>query len=697
MASGSATTTAGTAAEAHDAPSRSRDLFARERLKKALRSTGPPLLFGLRLWASVCLALYVAFWLELDNAYWAGTSAALVCQPALGASLRKGWFRMVGTIVGAIVIVALTACFPQHRGAFLASLALWGGVCAFVATLLRNYAAYSAALAGYTAAIIASDQLGATGGLNGLAFTLVLTRVSEILIGIMCAGIVLAGTDLGGARRRLAKLLATLAAGIMAHFVGTLALAGRGILDSRPARRDFLRRVVALDPLIDQAIGESSQIRCHAPELQRAMQGLVDSLTGWRAIANHLGQLPDDIARTAADVVLQCLPPLLLTLLQRADAVSWMEDPVGLRWQCETAASSLMDLDVATPSQRLVADKAAEALTGISVALDALALLFPGRIRRRGRHCPGFRLHVPDLLPAFVNAGRAFLAIGAVALFWIVSGWPNGATAITWTAVSIILFSTRADQAYEGAWWFSIGNCLAAALAAILAFAVLPKLPTFTGLSLAIGAYMVPFGALMAQPWHTALFVPMVGNFFPMLLPANQMGYNTAQFYNNALSLVGGCCVAAFSFRLLPISPALRGRRLLNLSLRDLRHVALGHRHRDWQFHIQGRLAAMPADATSPQLAQLLAALAAGTEIIRLRLIAGQFGIAAGLERAFAEVARGDSFGATAQLSRVDSALAASACSGLESQTALRARSSILTLSEVLARHAAYFDSGGPP
>ena len=58
-------------------------------LVDAARAAGPPLLFGLRLWASVCLALYVAFWLELDNAFWAGTSAAIVCQPQLGASLRK--------------------------------------------------------------------------------------------------------------------------------------------------------------------------------------------------------------------------------------------------------------------------------------------------------------------------------------------------------------------------------------------------------------------------------------------------------------------------------------------------------------------------------------------------------------------------------------------------------------------------------
>src|SRR5437879_9303499 len=81
----------------------------------ALRSAAPALLFGLRLWAAVCLALYIAFWLHLDNAYWAGTSAAIVSQPSLGASLRKGWFRVIGTVIGAVAIVVLTAYFPQQR------------------------------------------------------------------------------------------------------------------------------------------------------------------------------------------------------------------------------------------------------------------------------------------------------------------------------------------------------------------------------------------------------------------------------------------------------------------------------------------------------------------------------------------------------------------------------------------------------
>src|SRR5258705_8526017 len=77
---------------------------------------GPALLFGLRLWAAACLALFVAFWLELDNPFWAGTSAAIVCQLQLGASLRKGWFRMIGTVVGATRgrVLVISEALSEH-------------------------------------------------------------------------------------------------------------------------------------------------------------------------------------------------------------------------------------------------------------------------------------------------------------------------------------------------------------------------------------------------------------------------------------------------------------------------------------------------------------------------------------------------------------------------------------------------------
>jgi hypothetical protein len=74
-------------------------VYDAQRLKTALRAVAPPLLFGFRLWASVCLALYVAFWLELDNAFWAGYTAVTVSLRTRGPRHRvsdEGYCRMRG-------------------------------------------------------------------------------------------------------------------------------------------------------------------------------------------------------------------------------------------------------------------------------------------------------------------------------------------------------------------------------------------------------------------------------------------------------------------------------------------------------------------------------------------------------------------------------------------------------------------------
>ena len=668
-----------------------------KRLRNELIAWTPPLTFGLRLWASVCLALFVAFWLRLDNAYWAGTSAALVCQPQLGASLRKGWFRMIGTLVGAVTIVVLAACFPENRIAFLTGLALWGGACAFAATMLRNFASYAAALSGYTAAIIAGDQLGPTGGVNGDIFMLAVFRVSEIAIGIVCAGVVLASTDLGGARHRLATLFADLAAGITTGFTRTLVMAGSELADTQPVRRDFIRRVIALDPLIDQTIGESSQIRYHSPVLQQAVDGLFTALTGWRAAANHVARLPHSQAQADATAVLQHVPPELLLPPERGNAGRWLADPTRLHRTCEMAYLRLAALPAESPSQRLLADRTAEALMGMTDALNGLALLVRDPARPVPRRPGIVRLRVPDWLPALVNAGRAFVAIGAVALLWIVTAWPNGAGAIIWATISVVLMSPRADQAYDAALRFAAGNALAAVFAAILAFAVLPQVQTFAGFSIALGAYFVPVGALVAKPFQVGLFTPMAGNLVPLVAPANLMSYDPMQFYNAALALVVGSTAGALSFRLMPpLSPTFRTRRLLELSLRDLRRLAMGCIYDDWNGLLHGRLSAMPAEATPLQRAQMLAALSVGLDIMRLRDIARLLGLSSSVDPAFAAVMQGNSGMALAHLAQCDATFAARGGTGLEDQITLRARSSILALSEVLTQHAIYFDAAAP-
>jgi uncharacterized membrane protein YccC len=120
---------------------------------------------------------------------------------------------------------------------------------------------------------------------------------------------------------------------------------------------------------------------------------------------------------------------------------------------------------------------------------------------------------VADWLPALVSAGRAFVAVGAVELFWIVTAWPNGAGGIIFVAIGVILFAPRADQAYAAVMSFMAGIGLAAAFAAIIAFAVLPGLESFAAFSFAIGIVLVPAGAGVAQPWQTPVFTAIAAFF----------------------------------------------------------------------------------------------------------------------------------------------------------------------------------------
>src|SRR5262249_52124235 len=197
--------------------------------------------------------------------------------------------------------------------------------------------------------------LGATGGPTTDVFMLAVNRASEICIGIVAAGVVLAGTDLGGARQGLAELVAALGAEIAGRFVGMLARAGVGELPQTQAvRRDLTRRVVALDPVMDQALGEASQLRYHSRILQQAYHGLFAALDGWRCVATRLEGLPRWAAGQEAAAIRGALPPELRLARDAGEPARWLADPVGIRRACEAWARAPRALPADTPSPRLL-------------------------------------------------------------------------------------------------------------------------------------------------------------------------------------------------------------------------------------------------------------------------------------------------------------------------------------------------------
>jgi uncharacterized membrane protein YccC len=657
-------------------------------LAERLRVATPALLFGLRMWASVCLSLWVAFALELSEPSWAATTAALVCQPVLGASLRKSMFRMIGTVVGAIAIVVLAALFRQDRVGFLVGLALWCAGSAFVATVLTNFAAYAAALAGYTAAIIAIDVLGPVGSTNGIVFIFAIDRSLEICIGIVSAGVVLALTDLGHSRRKLAAECAALSSTIMDGFTDCFATASGSLDQFRGLRRELLRRVIALYPMIDAAIGEASDLRYRSAVLQRAVAGLMETISAWRKVAFAIALNGDSTTAREAEAVHDLLPGTRLS----PNATSSAEEPAALRDACCSAVKSLTRFDAQTPMQRLLADNAAAGMLGMARALNGLTGVIDPRdvLGVRGTA----RLRVADWMPAFVNAVRTLVAVGVISLFWVVSAWPNGVAAITFCAVIVILLPPSGDAAYSAAVMFLQGSVLSAVLSAIVVFGILPKATTFPSLCLVLGLVLVPLGFLNARGWRPMFTFAAAVNFLPMLNITNGMTYDASGFWNGSVAILAGIAFGVVAMLVIPpLSPAIRTQRLLALTLADFRRLvkrASPGRQDDWESKGVARLLAMPDQAEAQDRAELAAIVAVGKEIVRLRHIAPRFVPSAMIDAALAALAVGRSGDAIERLNDIDRRVAA--LPRATSRIVLSLRASILVISDQLAEFGSYFD-----
>ena len=131
------------------------------------------LVFSVKTFAAAMLALYISFWLGLDEPYWALLTVFIVAQPDSGLVLAKGFYRLLGTAAGILVTTALVFALSQYGELFIASIAA--------------FASYGFQLAGYTTAIV-----GLPAALNPHgAYSLIVARTTEITLGIGCA--VLAG------------------------------------------------------------------------------------------------------------------------------------------------------------------------------------------------------------------------------------------------------------------------------------------------------------------------------------------------------------------------------------------------------------------------------------------------------------------------------------------------------------------------
>ncbi|SBS27635.1 p-hydroxybenzoic acid efflux pump subunit AaeB [Marinomonas spartinae] len=151
------------------------------------------IIFALKGVIAMAMALTVSLFLNLDRPYWALVSAVfLQMRPETGLVVEKAICQIVGTIVGGLFgILVMTQLMPYpYLG--LGVLALWLGINSALSVMVRqaNFI-YAFAMAGVTAAIIIILVMANPAAASSQAvFNVAQARMSEIIIGSICAGIV---------------------------------------------------------------------------------------------------------------------------------------------------------------------------------------------------------------------------------------------------------------------------------------------------------------------------------------------------------------------------------------------------------------------------------------------------------------------------------------------------------------------------
>lgn len=77
----------------------------------------------------MCLALTVAYYFDLDEPYWAMTSAAVVSFPTVGGVISKSLGRIGGSLLGATAALLLAGHTLNEPRFFLLSMSAWIGFC----------------------------------------------------------------------------------------------------------------------------------------------------------------------------------------------------------------------------------------------------------------------------------------------------------------------------------------------------------------------------------------------------------------------------------------------------------------------------------------------------------------------------------------------------------------------------------------
>jgi uncharacterized membrane protein YccC len=543
---------------------------------EALRTlTWREVVFSLKSFAAAVLALYVAFRLDLSEPMWSVTTVYVVSQPLAGMVLSKSIYRVLGTVIGAVASLVFVALFSDSRELFCLALALWMGLGTAVTVYLRDAPqAYVGMLSGYSAAIIGLAVALAPES----AFDIAVARCLEITLGIVCATLVhhlvfpqRAGDAL---RKALQETLPN-----MARWAGD-ALRGQqseaqGLID----RRRILGGVVSLDRLRLFAMFDTPPLKVFDPAIRQIEGKLLSLLAILMSVYDRFAVLTRERPAIAAE-----LRPLLERAAAHMAETASASTPDD--FSIEDADEVALRAEIAShlPGvEDLRRDRVAFLVRSILLRLTDVIDLWRDSVWLRTHVSSGIRLPGSPAAPAFrpyrdfnaalIDGAVTTITVIAASVFWILSAWPSGPTAVTFAAIICAITGGRDDPGLVSINFLRM-SLLGALIAAGYVFAILPPLTGFVPLVVALAPFYLFCGLLLANPSTVQVVMPMIFTGGGLMAITNRMVYDFEAFLNNALGYIVGIGIGVVALHLLrPHGTRRAVERLLRGLFRDLANV----------------------------------------------------------------------------------------------------------------------------
>ncbi|MDN3275509.1 FUSC family protein [Frankia sp. RB7] len=504
------------------------------------------LIFALKTFAASMLALVIALAMDLPRPYWAMATVYITSQPLAGATSSKAFFRVMGTLAGATMTVALVPNLVNAPELLCLAIALWVGLCLYLSLLDGTPRSYVFMLAGYTVALIGFPSVSEPGAI----FDTAVARLEEISLGIICASlvstIVFPRSVAPAVAHRVDSWLSD------ARRLSSVVLLREGTNDTRRGKRlklatdiveiDTLSTHLAYDQLTDRnAVTGLGEIRLRMLMLLPVIASLEDRLAalGEEALRRQpeLKQILEGLAQwIVSDIGARQPAERIRAMIVERQAV--LDDSAS--WEriiITSLLSRLRELVDLSRDCRELTEAIAENrnVSTLDLAFHSEAGAAPVRHRDRGL--------------ALWSAAGAAVAILICCAFWIGTGWPDGASAPMMAAVACSFFAAQ-DEPARFIRSFGLWSLVAIVVVAIYLFALVPAISHIEVLVVALAPTFLFYGFLIARPTTAGTGMALAANTATLLALQSTYIADFASYANSAVAFFVGVLIAEIVTRI---------------------------------------------------------------------------------------------------------------------------------------------------